>query len=193
MAQLWRKRRHVKASKPQHRRSRDRRARCQVPCVQDQWNCRQTGGGRWDGIRAACRALLEELCKFGYMPVSRWQARILGRHPRRHNVPEIDRWQPQSNQRGVGSGSSEGRATADASLQAAGSTARRGVRSCAAPRSLARPGVPLIAAPRRRARLAKASKNGSARATDGLAPRKLGHLVCGSGHVDQGSGRRRAG
>lgn len=26
------------------------------------------GGGRWDGIRAACGTLLEELCGFGYMP-----------------------------------------------------------------------------------------------------------------------------
>jgi len=63
-----------------------------------------------------------------------------------------------TSQRGVGSDSPERRATADASLQTAGSTARRGVRSCAAPRSLARPGVPLGAAPRRRARMAKASK-----------------------------------
>ena len=90
--------------------------------------------------------------------VSGWQERMVGRHPRRYNVPEIDSWQSQSSQRCVGSGSSEGRATADASLPTAGSAARRGVRSCAAPRSLARRGIPLCEAARRRARRAKASK-----------------------------------
>lgn len=33
---------HVEASKPQRRRGSDRRARCQVPCIEDLWNCRQT-------------------------------------------------------------------------------------------------------------------------------------------------------